>query len=212
MNSDSKTHWEKVYASKPADTVSWYQPTAETSLRLIQETGVAKTGAILDVGGGASTLVDGLLREGYRRVTVLDLSMEALRTAQLRLGDRKTEVDWIEADITTVQLPENTYDIWHDRAVFHFLLDPHQRQAYVRAVQRSVRDNGHVIVATFAEDGPEKCSGLSVKRYSADTLHDEFGGSFALVHHEQEPHKTPLGTIQNFVYCYCRVQKSEQPR
>lgn len=210
MNTNKKQHWEAVYTSKSPQAVSWYQPHAETSLRLIRETGVAKSGAILDVGGGASTFVDDLLNEGYEQVTVLDLSAEALRASQARLGSRAHLVSWIEADITTVQLPENAYDVWHDRAVFHFLLEPEHRRAYVRAVQRSVKAGGHVIVATFAEDGPEKCSGLTVHRYSAEELHDEFGNSFALVHHEKEPHETPFGSIQNFVYCHCRVQKGEE--
>jgi SAM-dependent methyltransferase len=199
-----KEHWEKVYATKPSDEVSWFQPHAEQSLRLIRGTGVPRSGAIIDVGGGASTLVDDLLADGYQALTVLDLSAAALQAAQQRLGPRARAVQWVEANITTADLPAQAYDIWHDRAVFHFLTDPAARQAYVDAVLRSVKPGGHVIVATFDEDGPTQCSGLPVMRYSADALHAEFGAPFTLLSHEKEEHHTPFGAVQKFVYCYCR--------
>ncbi len=200
----SKQHWEKVYTSKSADTVSWFQPHAESSLDFIHATGVGKDAAIIDVGGGASTLVDDLVSEGYADLTVLDLSAAALDAARKRLGGQESKVRWIEADIVEADLPASRYDVWHDRAVFHFLTSPEQREAYVQKVFQSVKPGGHVIVATFAEDGPEKCSGLPVMRYSPDGLHDEFGEAFTLLQHRKEAHQTPAGAVQQFVYCYCR--------
>jgi 2-polyprenyl-3-methyl-5-hydroxy-6-metoxy-1,4-benzoquinol methylase len=200
----SKEHWQHVYTTKPTNAVSWFQEHADRSLQLIRDAGIARTASIIDVGGGASTLVDDLLRSGYRALTVLDLSAAALAVAQRRLGTRAREVRWQEADITAVALPAHAYDLWHDRAVFHFLTSPEQRSAYVQAVIRAVKPGGHVIVATFAEDGPTQCSGLPVMRYRADALHAEFGQPFELVKHENEEHHTPLGKVQKFVYCYCR--------
>ena len=199
-----KEHWEKVYETKAADAVSWFQEHAGLSLDLIKATGAARDAAIIDVGGGASTLVDDLVAEGYTDLTVLDLSAAALSAARRRLGAREGGVRWIEADITSVDLPASRYDIWHDRAVFHFLTDPADRAAYVRTVFQSVKPGGHVIVATFAEDGPVQCSGLPVMRYRADELHDEFGEAFTLLKHQKEAHHTPSGMVQQFVYCYCR--------
>lgn len=199
-----KDHWEKVYSTKPTDGVSWYQEHADRSLDLIRGTGVRPDASIIDVGGGASTLVDDLLREGYASLTVLDLSGAALAAARTRLGQRASEVTWLEADITRVGLPAQAYDVWHDRAVFHFLTSEDDRKAYVETVLRAVKPGGHVIVATFAEDGPLQCSGLPVRRYSADELHAEFGQPFTLLRHQREEHHTPFGTVQKFVYCYCR--------
>lgn len=197
-------HWNHVYETRASDSVSWFQKHAEQSLRLIRATGVPASASIIDVGGGASTLVDDLLQDGYRSLSVLDLSAKALATAQQRLGPRAVGVRWIEADITRATLPAHAYDIWHDRAVFHFLTSPEQRRAYVDTVLRAVKPGGHVIVATFAEDGPTQCSGLPVMRYSADGLHSEFGAPFTLLQHEREEHFTPSGSVQRFVYCYCR--------
>jgi SAM-dependent methyltransferase len=200
----TKSHWEQVYSSKATDAVSWFQEHAEHSLKLIQKTGLPVSAAIIDIGGGASTLVDDLLANGYRNLTVLDLSAAAMAAAAKRLGSRGLDITWIEADITQAPLPAKTYDIWHDRAVFHFLTSEAARQAYVAAVLDAVKPGGHVIVATFAEDGPTQCSGLPVMRYNATDLHSEFGAPFELVHHDKEAHHTPFGTIQQFVYCYCR--------
>lgn len=200
----SKKHWEHVYSSKPTDAVSWYQEHAEQSLRLIHQTGLPPTASIIDVGGGASTLVDDLLRDGYSSTTVLDLSAAALAAAKSRLGEKASTVTWLVANITEVELPASSYDIWHDRAVFHFLTNEHDRHAYVTAVLRAVKPGGHVIVATFGEDGPQQCSGLPVMRYSPQSLHAEFGEPFTLLKHEQEEHHTPFGTVQKFIYCYCR--------
>jgi SAM-dependent methyltransferase len=203
-----KEHWEHVYETKPTEAVSWFQEHAEPSLRLIRGTGVSLSASIIDVGGGASTLVDDLLHHGYSALTVLDLSAAALSAAQGRLGTEAAGVRWIEANITTASLPVHAYDVWHDRAVFHFLTTQAERQAYVAAVLRSVKPGGHVIVATFAEDGPTQCSGLPVMRYNAEGLHAEFGSPFTLLQHEKEEHHTPSGTVQKFLYCYCRKASS----
>jgi ubiquinone/menaquinone biosynthesis C-methylase UbiE len=200
----SKEHWEHVYTTKATDAVSWFQEHARNSLKLIQKTGVPLSAAIIDIGGGASTLVDDLLAKGYCNLSVLDLSAAALSAAQSRLGPKASGVNWVVADITEAELPAQSYDVWHDRAVFHFLTTAEDRQAYVQAVLRAVKPGGHVIVATFAEDGPLQCSGLPVMRYNPDELHAEFGEPFTLVHHEKESHQTPFGTAQQFTYCYCR--------
>jgi 2-polyprenyl-3-methyl-5-hydroxy-6-metoxy-1,4-benzoquinol methylase len=204
----SKAHWEQVYTRKPAAEVSWYQEHAEQSLRLIRGTGAPRSAAVIDVGGGASTLVDDLLADGYTAVTVLDLSANALAAARQRLGARADAVTWIEVSITDVALPRHAYDVWHDRAVFHFLTTPQERRAYVAAVQRAVKPGGHVIVATFAEDGPTQCSGLPVMRYSPAELHAQFGAAFSLLGQEREEHHTPAGAVQKFIYCYCRLAAS----
>lgn len=198
-----KNHWEQVYRSRTPQGVSWFQPEAAVSLRLIRAATDGRA-AVIDVGGGASTLVDGLLDAGYRELTVLDLSGAALAAAQQRLGARAAGVHWLEADILRAALPCRAYDLWHDRAVFHFLTDAAERAAYVDQVLHAVKPGGHVIVASFAEDGPEKCSGLPVMRYAPDALHAEFGAPFELLHHEREAHETPGGAVQQFVYCFCR--------
>ena len=199
----SKDHWEKVYTTKATNTVSWFQSHADLSLDIIRLTHQGRDAGIIDVGGGASTLVDDLVANGYTDLTVLDLSGTALSAARKRLGVQESKVRWIEADITKVDLPASRYDIWHDRAVFHFLTDPADRAAYVKTVLRSVKPGGHVIVATFAEDGPLQCSGLPVMRYSPDELHDQFGAAFQLLDHRKEEHHTPSGAVQQFIYCYC---------
>jgi ubiquinone/menaquinone biosynthesis C-methylase UbiE len=200
----NKSHWENVYQSKPTTQVSWFQEHAERSLQFIRNTGVARNGHIMDVGGGASTLVDDLLHDGYRNLTVLDISAAALQAAQRRLGNDAHKVHWLEADITQIEFPQASVDVWHDRAVFHFLTSAQDRQRYVQAVLRAVSPGGHVIVATFAEDGPLQCSGLDIVRYRPDTLHGEFGDAFNLVDSANETHHTPTGKDQKFIYCYCR--------
>jgi ubiquinone/menaquinone biosynthesis C-methylase UbiE len=199
-----KDHWENVYATKPTTGVSWFQEHAAQSLRLIAESGLPRPASIIDVGGGASTLVDDLLAQGYTALSVFDISAKALAAARARLGAAAERVQWFEGDITAMALPAQAYDLWHDRAVFHFLTTPEQREAYVRNVMRAVKPGGHVIVSTFAEDGPLQCSGLPVMRYSAEGLHAEFGAPFELLRHEKEAHHTPAGGVQQFIYCYCR--------
>ena len=202
---DKQTHWEKVYQTKAADAVSWYRPHLEKSLAFIRRAASDLSAAIIDVGGGESTLVDDLLADGYRDVTVLDISPTAIETAKRRLGGKAKDVAWLTADITETDLPRQRYDVWHDRAVFHFLTEPQQRAAYVRQVLLAVKPGGYVIVAAFGLEGPLKCSGLDVMRYDANALHDEFGAGFQLVESATELHATPFGTTQQFVYCLCKM-------
>jgi ubiquinone/menaquinone biosynthesis C-methylase UbiE len=202
----TKDHWENVYKTKATDAVSWYQQYPERSLRLVRETGVPLDAPIIDIGGGASKLVDELLESGYSNLTVLDISAAALAAAQQRLGDRSESVKWIESDITVVSLPKQVFDVWHDRAVFHFLTSAADRKTYIEKVLHAIKPGGHVIIATFAEDGPEKCSGLPVMRYSAEALSAELGEQFKLIKHEKEEHHTPFGTVQSFGYCYFRLR------
>jgi ubiquinone/menaquinone biosynthesis C-methylase UbiE len=206
---ETKAHWEQVYREKQADELSWFQAEARLSLFLIQEAVPELESTIIDVGGGASTLADGLVAAGYRHMTVLDVSGEALRVSQERLDDRAVMVEWIEADLLTTTLPEAAYDLWHDRAVFHFLTSEDDRRQYVRQARHAVRDNGYVLVATFAEDGPTKCSGLDVVRYSPEALQSEFGGDFRVVKSAKEEHKTPRGATQSFTYCLCQLVPHE---
>ena len=200
----SKDHWEKVYSTKAADDVSWFQPHADMSMRLIHDGGLSKGAAIIDVGGGASTLVDDLLNEGYGNITVLDLSGAALETSRSRLGPLADGVQWMEADITHAEFEPHSLDLWHDRAVFHFLTSEADRAAYVHQVLRALKPGGHVIMATFGANGPMQCSGLPVMRYAPDELHAEFGEAFTMLAHEEEVHHTPFGTDQQFIYCLCR--------
>ena len=201
---ESKAHWEHIYKSMGVREVSWFQEHAAQSIELIKKTGVSLAAKIIDVGGGASTLVDDLIEQGYSEITVLDISGTALRRSQKRLGQRASLVKWMEVDITRAELDPNFYDVWHDRAVFHFLTNKTDRAQYVRAVLRSVKMGGHIIVASFGLDGPEKCSGLNIVRYSAESMHREFGDDFELVDTTTEVHHTPFGTDQQFIYCYCR--------
>jgi 2-polyprenyl-3-methyl-5-hydroxy-6-metoxy-1,4-benzoquinol methylase len=198
-------HWEKVYRNKPVDQVSWFQNQAVRSLELIRRTGLAPDQTrVIDVGAGASVLVDNLLDAGYTRVTVLDIAASALATSQARLGERRMRVDWRVGDVTEADLPEAGYDIWHDRAVFHFLTRPEDRRRYVEQVWRAVRPGGFVIVATFGQNGPLQCSDLDVCRYAPEALHGEFGSGYDLLDHQTELHATPAGKTQEFVYCFCR--------
>ncbi|MGC2526942.1 MAG: class I SAM-dependent methyltransferase [Candidatus Acidiferrum sp.] len=203
---DAKTHWEKVYTIKEPEAVSWYRPHLETSLSLVERAAQSHSASIIDIGAGESTLVDDLLARGYENVTVLDVSRTALEVTKKRLGVFAEQIDWIVADITQVLLEPFAYDVWHDRAVFHFLISIEQRAAYVRNVAKAVNPGGHVIVSTFGPEGPTKCSGLEVMRYDAESLHNEFGTRFRLVESLKELHRTPFGTTQQFLYCYCRVE------
>jgi 2-polyprenyl-3-methyl-5-hydroxy-6-metoxy-1,4-benzoquinol methylase len=203
---DAKEHWERIYTSKAPEAVSWYRPHLETSLALIERAAGSPSAAIIDVGGGESTLVDDLLDRGYENITVLDVSQVAIEVTKNRLGLAADRVRWIAADITKALLEPSGYDVWHDRAVFHFLTAVEQRIAYVRNVVNAVRPGGHVIVSTFGPEGPTKCSGLEIVRYDAESLHNEFGAHFRLVESSKEMHHTPFGTTQQFLYCYCRVE------
>ena len=199
-----KAHWESVYKDNDPTNVSWYQEHPEISLEMIKRTGAGRSAAIIDVGGGTSTLIDDLILDGYGNITVLDISDAAIQLTKKRITNGANRVEFITADITKSHLPPAHFDIWHDRAVFHFLTNPLDREKYVEAVLRSVKPRGHVIVATFGPDGPNRCSGLDVIRYNAGTLHDEFGKNFDLLHHITEEHATPFQTQQQFIYCYCR--------
>ena len=203
---DQASHWEQVYLTKGPDQMSWFQPEAKLSLELIKQAAPAPDSAIIDVGAGASTLVDSLIMVGYRSVTVLDLSVAALAQAQKRLSDSGSLVTWQHADVLTVELPVAGFDVWHDRAVFHFLTDAADRARYVAQVRCAVKPGGFVLIATFAEDGPTRCSGFDVARYSAGTLHAEFGNDFHLVDSRREAHSTPWGAPQIFTYCLCRYE------
>ncbi len=200
----SKTHWEAVYGAKAPEAVSWYRAHLERSLQLIERSCPDRASSIIDVGGGESTLVDDLLNRGYRNITVLDISEKALVVTRQRLGPRAKEINWLVSDITRTVLPAQAFDLWHDRAVFHFLTSAADREAYVRQVASSVRPGGHVIVATFGPKGPMQCSGLEVVRYDAERLHSEFGARFELQEAATEMHQTPSGTAQQFLYCLCK--------
>src|SRR5258708_18863210 len=203
---DAQTHWEKIHTEKAPDAVSWYRPHLETSLALIEQAAVGCSASVVDVGGGESTLVDDLLARGYENATVVDMSQTAIDANRKRLGKASERVHWLVADVTQVELAPSAYDVWHDRAVFHFLTLPGDRVAYVRQVAHAVKPGGHVIVSTFGPEGPTKCSGLDVVRYDAESLHREFGVHFHLLKSSKELHRTPFDTIQQFLYRFCRLQ------
>lgn len=203
---NAREHWEHIYSTKARDEVSWYSPHLNASLDLIERASVSRRTAIIDIGGGESTLVDDLLARGYQDITVLDVSQTAIDVNQERLGRDAERVHWFAADITKVSLPPSSFDVWHDRAVFHFLTAANDRKAYVRQVERALRPGGHVILGAFGPEGPVRCSGLDVVRYSASSLHDEFGKRFRLVKSLKQLHETPSGTTQQFLYCYCRFE------
>lgn len=205
---DAKTHWEAVYTSKAPDQVSWYRPHLDSSLALIERVAPDLSTRIVDVGGGASTLVDDLLLRGYNNITVVDVSPAAIETARRRLGAAAGQVRWLVGDITSIELESGGYDVWHDRAVFHFLTAKEDRTNYLRQLHRAVTPGGSVIVATFGPEGPTKCSGLEIVRYSADSIQQEFGAQFELLEHFVEQHRTPFGTTQQFLYCLLRRRKN----
>ncbi|MGL9619489.1 class I SAM-dependent methyltransferase [Bradyrhizobium sp. U531] len=197
--SDRSSHWDRVYATKGEDEVSWFQNSPSTSLAMIRAANPDRHSAIIDIGGGASRLVDALLQDGYRDVSVLDLSANALDAARTRIGSAAATVDWIVADATTWR-PAKAYGVWHDRAAFHFLTDPRDRAAYVERLRSAVAPGGHVIIATFAPDGPEKCSGLPVQRHDGASLAAELGAEFALIETRSEMHHTPWDSTQAFQF------------
>jgi ubiquinone/menaquinone biosynthesis C-methylase UbiE len=206
---DPKGHWETVYTSKSLSEVSWYQQEAVVSLELITLAAPSPESAIVDVGGGASTLVDSLIGRGHRNVTVLDIAAPAIEAARGRLGAKAGMASWIVANALTYPFAPSSVDVWHDRAVFHFLTSRKDRRDYVAQVARAVRPHGHVIVATFAADGPTRCSGLDVCRYDAPGLHREFGPSFDLLAQFREEHVTPSGAHQWFQYCLCSLRPAQ---
>lgn len=197
--SDRTMHWQNVYATKSETEVSWFQASPAISFEMIRAASPDRAAAIIDVGGGASRLVDALLQDGYRNLAVLDLSANALDIAKKRIGAAASTVDWIVADATTWR-PTKTWDVWHDRAAFHFLTDPHDRAAYVERLRSAVAPDGQVIIATFAPDGPEKCSGLPVQRHDSASLSAELGPEFELVETRSETHHTPWHSTQAFQF------------
>src|SRR5215831_14227180 len=198
-----QTHWDNIYQTKPANSVSWFQPSARPSLEMIRATGVERTTAIIDIGGGASVLAGELLDDGFQDVTVLDIAAPALKTSQHRLASRACLVHWIVADVLAWN-PQRSYGVWHDRAAFHFLTDPQDRLNYRDTVERALVPGGWLILATFAADGPERCSGLPVQRWSAGALAAEWGDGFELIEDLREEHTTPAGAVQAFTWCRFR--------
>jgi SAM-dependent methyltransferase len=194
-----QAHWENVYTTKGEKEVSWFEENAALSLELVTLAGVSEDAGIIDIGGGASRLVDDLLVRKFRRLTVLDLSGAALAAAKARLGDGGAEVQWVVADVTKWE-PTQTYDLWHDRAAFHFLIDHADQSAYVDRLKKAVKPGGHVIIGTFAPDGPERCSGLPIVRHDADTLATILGSDFVLIDTRRHDHATPWGAVQRFQF------------
>ena len=196
---ERQSHWQNVYQTKGERDVSWFQEVPAISLNLIHATGVGPEAPIIDIGGGASRLVDALVTEGFRSLSVLDVSEKALATSRERLGPRAKNVAWIVADVTAWR-PDKSYDVWHDRAAFHFLTEPADRAAYAESVRDAVRSGGHVIIGTFAPDGPERCSGLPVIRHDAASIGNVLGPSFKLIESRRHDHQTPGGSIQRFQF------------
>jgi SAM-dependent methyltransferase len=194
-----QAHWQRVYAAKNEAALSWFEQVPAVSLDLIQRSGADKDTSIIDIGAGASHLVDALLDRGYRAISVLDLSQEALSIARTRLGPRAAQIRWVETDITKWE-PADQYGLWHDRAAFHFLTDPNDRRAYVERLTRAVSPDGQVIIGTFGLDGPDRCSGLPVMRYDADSLKRTLGNAFELNETRPYEHRTPWGSIQRFQF------------
>lgn len=201
---DWQQHWEAVYRTRRSGEVSWYQENPVRSRDLISRTGVSLGAPIIDVGGGASRLVDSLLTDGFTDITVLDVSLAALRHARERLGPAAARISWIQADITMF-MPPRCYQVWHDRAVFHFLTKAQDRQRYVDVLRAALASHGHVVIATFGLDGPERCSGLPVQCYDAASLAAALGSGFTLMAEEQELHVTPAGAAQRFQFCWFRA-------
>lgn len=194
-------HWAHVYGSRSATDVSWFRPHLDISLAMIDEAKLPSTARIIDVGGGASTLVDDLLGRGFDAITVLDIAGKALAAARVRLGSLADRVTWMEADATRINLPAASFDLWHDRAVFHFLTDPSDRSRYIANATTTIKPGGRLIIAAFGPDGPTQCSGLDVVRYDAARLAAEFAEAFELIDSRSETHVTPGGSEQGFLYC-----------
>lgn len=203
MDENLKAHWQHIYETRPPTEVSWYQPIPERSLDFIQATGITPPTPVLDVGGGSSTLVDHLLRAGFTDLTVLDVAPAAIAASQTRLGQAAARVDWITTDITTFQ-PRRQYGLWHDRAVFHFLMEPARRRRYLEVLRAALGSGGHVVLATFGPEGPTSCSGLPVQRYSADQLTALLTPGFQLARSQLVVHRTPAGQAQQFLYGWWR--------
>ena len=199
MTTDRKTHWENIYQNKSPRDVSWYQQEPAVSLELIRATRLASDEPILDVGGGASVLVDYLYRKGFTRLAVLDISERALDSVKKRLGDAARHIEWYAADITRFEAP-HPFALWHDRAVFHFLTDASDRESYLKVLKKTLKPGGHLIIAAFAIGGPEKCSGLDIVQYNSEKMAKELGKEFELIEERSEVHVTPSGNEQSYNY------------
>lgn len=204
---DTRTHWETVYRQRGEEEVSWYRPHLEQSLRMIDDAALDRDDPVIDVGAGESTLVDDLLARGYRNVTLLDISEQALAIVRARLGPAATAVEWLAADVTKVTLPSSRYALWHDRAVFHFLVEPGLRERYMDRLRNGLAPGGHVVIATFGPNGPQQCSGLDVRRYDPPSLHEQLGPDFELLDSAIEEHRTPGGKAQEFLYAHFRYAR-----
>ncbi|MDF2456369.1 MAG: Methyltransferase type 12 [Cytophagaceae bacterium] len=204
-NTNRKNHWETVYETKKSDQVSWTQEVPKTSLDFISSFGVTKDAKIIDIGGGDSKLVDYLLDNGFENITVLDISEKALEKTKKRLGDKAKQVNWIVSDITEFE-PNTTFDIWHDRATFHFLTTSEQVSKYINTAKKSV--TGFMTIGTFSENGPTKCSGLEIKQYTEQTLTNELKNGFEKIRCVTEDHTTPFDTLQNFLFCSFKRQEN----
>jgi 2-polyprenyl-3-methyl-5-hydroxy-6-metoxy-1,4-benzoquinol methylase len=203
---DTRSHWEQVYATKDPEQVSWFRPHLERSLELIERAAPDRLASIVDVGAGQSTLVDDLLGLGYENVTVVEISQTALNASKKRVGQSGSKVQWICGDVTEAALAERSFDLWHDRAVFHFLMEVSQRRAYVDGVRSALRSGGSLVLSTFGPSGPERCSGLAAMRYDASSLGSEFGDQFHLVESSLDLHETPSGAVQQFLSCCYRFR------
>lgn len=202
-NFDRKKHWEYIYQTKGVKDVSWYQPTPETSLDFFKQFNLSKGAKIIDIGGGDSFFVDHLLDMGYKNISVLDISSTAIKRAKKRLGDRAEKVNWIVADAAQF-VPSEKYDFWHDRAAFHFLTDEHEISNYIETAQKNINPSGILVIGTFSEHGPTKCSGIEIKRYSENTITERLKKFFEKVKCITVDHKTPSDSIQNFIFCSFR--------
>jgi ubiquinone/menaquinone biosynthesis C-methylase UbiE len=202
-NFDRKKHWDHIYETKQLNEVSWYQPTPDTSLKFFEQFDIPKQAKIIDVGGGDSLLVDHLINRGYVDITVLDISGSALERAKSRLGDRAANIKWIVADAATF-VPEEQYDFWHDRAAFHFLTQDEEIENYINNVQKSIKPSGILVIGTFSEQGPKKCSGIEIKQYSETSMTDRLNPFFEKIECISVEHKTPFDTIQQFIFCSFR--------
>lgn len=202
---DRKAHWENIYQTKALEEVGWYQPKPHTSLDLLAQLDLAPTAKIIDIGGGDSFLVDHLLDLGYENISVLDISAAALERAQKRLGERAKKVTWIQSDVASFE-PKEQYDCWHDRAAFHFLTNEEDAAHYVQAAKQGVRSGGALVLGTFSEQGPKKCSGIAIKQYNEQSLSDALGDAFKKIGCQKVDHQTPSGSLQNFIFC--RFKKS----
>jgi len=203
---DKPTYWNKVYEAKGENAVSWFQSNPEPSLELIRRYAPDRLAAVIDIGGGASRLIDHLAANGFSSLTVLDISSEAIAIARHRIGDNAYAIKWINSDVTQWS-SNDVYDVWHDRAVFHFLTDRHDQAAYIQSLKRALKAGGYLVIGTFALDGPEKCSGLPVMKHSPETLHNLFGKEFHLLYSQKHLHQTPSQSFQNFQYCVFQYLK-----